>query len=153
MQLEGHVQAIQTDLASAAALGDEASAEAARRLSETLGSTLHLRLLDVLGEAAAEIGGQLGSGRVEVRLAGRDPELVLVTEEAAEPVPPVGVGEELKGRITLRLPETVKAAVEAAADREGVSTNTWLIHTITRALHSPPAGKGRRNRLQGFAQG
>jgi hypothetical protein len=152
MQLEGHVQAIQTDLANAAALGDDAIAEAARRLSEALGSTLHLRLLDVLGEAAAEIGGQLGTGRVEVRLAGRDAELVLVMEEATEPVP-VGVGEELRGRITLRLPETVKAAVEAAADREGVSTNTWLIHTITRALHSPPTGKSRRNRLQGFAQG
>ena len=71
---------------------------------------------------------------------------------SAEPVP-VGAGEELKGRITLRLPETVKAAVETAADREGVSTNTWLIHTITRALHSPPTGRSRRNRLQGFAQG
>jgi len=152
MQLDGHVQAIQTDLASAAALGDDATAEAARRLSEALGSTLHLRLLDVLGEAAAEIGGQLAAGRVEVRLAGRDPELVLVAEEPSEPVT-VGVGEELKGRITLRLPETVKAAVEAAADGEGVSTNTWLIHTITRALHSPPTGRGRRNRLQGFAQG
>lgn len=152
MQLDGHVQAIQTDLASAAALGDDATAEAARRLSEALGSTLHLRLLDVLGEAAAEIGGQLAAGRVEVRLAGRDPELVLVAEEPSEPVT-VGVGEELKGRITLRLPETVKAAVEAAADGEGVSTNTWLIHTITRALHSPSTGRGRRNRLQGFAQG
>jgi HicB family len=151
MQLEGHVQAIQTDLAAAAALGDAATAEAARRLSEALGSTLHLRLLDVLGEAAAELGGQLGSGRVEVRLAGRDPELVLVTEEPTEPIS-VKAGEELKGRITLRLPGTVKAAVEAAADREGVSTNTWLIHTITRALHSASAGRGRRNRLQGFAQ-
>lgn len=146
------MQAIQADLAAAAALGDEATAQAARRLSEALGSTLHLRLLDLLGEAAAELGGQLGSGRVEVRLAGRDPELVLVSEEPAEPIP-VGAGEELKGRITLRLPETIKAAVEAAADREGVSTNTWIIHTITRALHSASTGIGGRKRLQGFAQG
>ena len=152
MRLEGHVHAIQSDLASAAGLGDEATAEAARRLSEALGSTLHLRLLDVLGEAAAEIGAQLGSGRVEVRLAGRDPELVVVIEEAAEPVP-VGVGEEYKGRITLRLPETVKAAVEAAADREGISTNAWLVQTLARALQQTSPVKGRRNRLQGFAQG
>jgi hypothetical protein len=152
MQLEGHVQAIQTDLASAAGLGDDATAEAARRLSDALGSTLHLRLLDLLGEAAAEIGPQLGSGRVEIRLAGRDPELVVLMDEPTEPVQ-VGVGEEYKGRITLRLPETIKAAVEAAADKEGISTNAWLVQTIARALHHAPAGKRGRNRLQGFAQG
>jgi HicB family len=152
MQLEGHVQAIQTDLASSAALGDEATAEAARRLSEALGATLHLRLFDVLGEAAAEIGGQLGAGHVEVRLAGRDPELVVVMDDVAEPVQ-VGAGEELRGRITLRLPETIKAAVEAAADQEGISTNTWLVQTIARALHPSSPAASRRNRLQGFAQG
>jgi HicB family len=153
MQLEGHVQAIQTDLASSAALGDEATAEAARRLSEALGATLHLRLFDVLGEAAAEIGGQLSAGHVEVRLAGRDPELVVVVmDDVAEPVQ-VGAGEELRGRITLRLPETIKAAVEAAADQEGISTNTWLVQTIARALHPSSPAASRRNRLQGFAQG
>ena len=67
------IQAIQHDLATTAGLGDEATAEAARRLSESLGSTLHLRLLDLLGEAALEIGAQLEAGRIEVRLAGREP--------------------------------------------------------------------------------
>src|SRR2546425_1045422 len=62
MQLEGHVQAIQTDLARAAGLGDEATAEAARRLSEALGSTLHLRLLDALGERQAEPTSRLRPG-------------------------------------------------------------------------------------------
>ena len=146
------MQAIQTDLASSAALGDEATAEAARRLSEALGATLHLRLFDVLGEAAGEIGGQLGAGHVEVRLAGRDPELIVVMDDVAEPVQ-VGAGEELRGRITLRLPETIKAAVEAAADQEGISTNTWLVQTIARALHPSSPAASRRNRLQGFAQG
>ena len=152
MQLEGHVQAIQTDLAAAAGLGDEAIAEAARRLSDAIGSTLQLRLLDVLGEAAAEIGPQLGSGRVEVRLAGRDPELVVVMEEAPDTVQ-VAAGEEYKGRITLRLPETLKAAIEGAADKEGISTNAWLVRTIAGALHSGPSRPGKRNRLQGYAQG
>jgi hypothetical protein len=151
MQLEVHIQAIQQDLAATAGLGDEATAEAARRLSEALASTLHLRLLDLLGEAAAEIGSQLQSGRVEVRLAGRDPELVLVIDEAPESVQ-LGAGEELKGRITLRLPETLKAAVESSAENEGISTNAWLVRTIAHALESRPSRRGR-HRMQGYAQG
>jgi HicB family len=152
MQLEAHIQAIQQDLAATAGLGDEATALAARRLSEALASTLHLRLLDLLGEAAAEIGSQLATGRVEVRLAGRDPELVVVLEEAPESVP-LGAGEELRGRISLRLPETLKTAIEAAAEQEGISTNTWLVRTLARSLESRQARRGRHNRLQGYAQG
>ncbi len=152
MQLEAHIQAIQQDLAATAGLGDEATAEAARRLNEALTSTLHLRLLDLLSEAAAEIGSQLSSGRVEVRLVGRDPELVVVIDEAQDAVQ-LGAGEELKGRISLRLPETLKATIEAAAEQEGISTNTWLVRMIARSLESRPAKRAGRNRMQGYAQG
>jgi hypothetical protein len=151
MQLESHIQAIQEDLAATAGLGDEASAEAARRLSEALASTLHLRLLDLLGEAALEIGGQLDAGRVEVRLAGRDPELVVVTDHVPD-ADTFGFGEEHSGRITLRLPESLKVSVEAAAAREGISTNAWLVRTIARTLDHR-SSKRSRNRIQGYAQG
>jgi len=151
MQLDSHIQAIQQDLATTAGLGDEAAAEAAHRLSEALGSTLHLRLLDLLGEAALEIGGQLGSGRVEVRLAGREPELVVVMEDAADAAQ-FAVGEEYTGRITLRVPESLKNGIETAATQEGISTNAWLVRTIAHTLHSRSPRRGR-NRLQGYAQG
>jgi HicB family len=151
MELDGYIQSIQEDLAKTAGLGDEATAQAAQRLSETLGSTLHLRLFDLIGEAALEIGGQLGSGRVEVRLAGRDPELVVITEEAPDSVQ-VAPGEEFSGRITLRLPDSLKSGIEAAAAQEGVSVNAWLVRSIARVLDSRPAKRGR-NRLQGYAQG
>ena len=152
MQLDSHIDAIQQDLAATASLGDEAAAEAARRLSEALGSTLHLRLLDLLGEAVLELSGQLGNGtRVEVRLAGREPELVVVTDESAEPTP-LAVGEDLSGRISLRLPESLKSAVEVAAAQEGISTNAWLVRTIAHSLHTRSARRSR-NRMQGFAQG
>ncbi|MBM2823369.1 MAG: toxin-antitoxin system HicB family antitoxin [Thermoleophilia bacterium] len=151
MQLESHIQAIQEDLAATAGLGDEATADAARRLSEALASTLHLRLLDLLGEAALEIGGQLEAGRIEVRLAGRDPELVVVTDEVPD-ARQVGFGEEHSGRITLRLPEALKVSVEAAAAREGISTNAWLVRTIARMVDHRSA-KRSRNRIQGYAQG
>ena len=151
MQLEHHIQAIREDLANTARIGDEATADAAQRLSDALAATLQLRLFDLLGEAALEISGQLGSGRVEVRLAGRDPELVVVLEEAEDTVP-VAPGEEYSGRISLRLPETLKAKVEAAAAQEGVSTNAWLVRSIARVLDSGGSRRSR-NRLQGYAQG
>ena len=151
MQLDSHIQAIQEDLAATAGLGDEAIAEAARRLSEALASTLHLRLLDLLGEAVLEIGGQLEAARIEVRLAGRDPELVVVTDEAPD-AGALGFGEEHSGRITLRLPESLKVSVESAAAREGISTNAWLVRTIARMVDHR-SSKRSRNRIQGYAQG
>jgi hypothetical protein len=151
MELDSHIQAMQQELAAAAARGDEEAAEIARRMGEALASTLHLHLLDLLGEAALEIGGQLESGRVEVRLAGREPELVVVNEEVSDETQ-VGVGEEFSGRITLRLPESLKAGVEAAAAREGISTNAWLVRTIARSLEHRSARRSR-NRMQGYAQG
>jgi hypothetical protein len=151
LQLESHIQAIQQELAATAALGDEAAAEAARRIGEALASTLHLHLLDLLGEAALEVTGQIEPGRVEVRLAGRDPELVVIADEIPG-TSQLGLGEEASGRITLRLPESLKAGIEAAADREGISTNAWVVRTIARTLEQRPVKKSR-NRMQGYVQG
>jgi HicB-like protein involved in pilus formation len=151
VQLDSHIQAIQQELATTAALGDEATSEAARRMSDALAATLHLHLLDLLGEAALEIGGQIDSGRVEVRLAGREPELVVITDDVPDSTQ-FGFGEESSGRITLRLPESLKSGIEAAAAREGVSTNAWLVRSIARTLEQRPSKKSR-NRMQGYAQG
>lgn len=152
MQMAPHVQSIQSDLAAAATLGDDAIAEAGRRLSQAVESSLQLRLLDLLNQVAAEISSQLPSGHVELRLAGRDPELVYVEEQQAEPAQS-GPDDGLTARITLRLPESLKVSVELAAGSEGVSTNSWLVRAIARALESRGSARGRSgNRLQGWAQ-
>lgn len=152
MQLTPHVTAIQGDLAAAAALGDEATAQAARRLADALGSSLQLRLLEVLGEAALDVTAQLPSGHVEVRLSGRDPQLVVVVEPEPATESQPASGDDASARITLRLGEALKAAVEAAADREQVSTNTWIVRTLSRALDPKPTRVRTGNRLQGYAQ-
>jgi hypothetical protein len=152
MQLQNHIRAIQSDLAATAGLGDETTGEAARRLADALESSLHLRLLDILTEAALSLSESLPDGHVEVRLAGREPELFYVEEErASEPQQPHG--EELSARITLRLPDALKSRVEAASDLEGISTNAWIIRALARAL-DPRSQRSIRigNRLQGFAQ-
>ena len=112
MNVAAYVEALQQDLANVAGIGDEAVAEAARRIAAALESSLRLRLMDALGEAAAELTNQLPDGHVEVRVTGGEPELVYVPEPGAPP--PSGL-EDLSARITLRLPETLKAIVDAAA--------------------------------------
>ena len=153
MQLANHIRAIQADLAAAAALGDDSSAEAGRRISEALEPALHLRLLDILTEAALGLSEALPDGHIEVRLAGREPDLVYV-EDVQTAEPQAAVGDDLSARITLRLPEGLKARVEAASDLEGISTNAWIVRALSRALDTRGARVTVRvgNRLQGFAE-
>jgi hypothetical protein len=151
MQIEGYVQALREDLARVAALGDESTARAAELLSVALESSLGRRLQEALGEAALELSSQLDSGRIEVRIAGGDPELVLVRDDegttAAEPA-----DEAFTARITLRLPESLKARLEAAANREGVSVNTWLVHMLHHAAEPRGHSGGSRRRLTGYGR-
>ena len=148
MNLTIVLEGLQQDLQNLGELGDERSAQIAQRLGEALGSNLRLKLLDLFSQAAVELSSKLPSGHIEVRLAGQEPEFVFVDVpgEAAGMA-----GEELSARISLRLPESLKTAVEKAADREGVSTNAWLVRSIARAAESRPAQVGGK-RLSGYAQ-
>ena len=151
MQMAHHLHAIQEDLAAAAALAaDEPTAEAARRLSQALGSSLHLRLLDIVSEAAAELSAAV-PGRIDVRLAGRDPDLVYVEDEE-EPAPAATAGDDaLSARITLRLPESLKLQIEVAASGENASVNSWIIRALARGLESRSTRSTGR-RLTGYAE-
>ena len=147
MNLTLVLEGVQEDLQGLAELGDERSAEVAHRLSDALSSSLRLRLFDLLAQVAVELSSKLPAGHVEVRLAGQEPELVFV-DSSDEPGTPT---EELSARISLRLPESLKATVEKAADREGVSTNTWLVRAIARATESRPVRVSGK-RLSGYGQ-
>jgi hypothetical protein len=150
MQIEGYVQALRDDLARVAAVGDESTARAAELLAVALEASLGRRLQEALGEAALELSGQLDSGRVEVRIAGGDPELVYVRDEesaAAEPA-----DEAFTARITLRLPESLKNKLEALAGSSGVSLNTWIVQTLARGAEPRTSSGGSRHRLTGYGR-
>jgi hypothetical protein len=149
MQMAPHIEALQSDLAEIAALGDEATAQAAQRLSLALRSSVGLRMLDALTEAALELSAQIPTGHVEVRLAGQDPTLVFVAEQEAEPP---AAEDDQSARITLRLPESLKARLDTAAAREGVSVNTWLVRALSRAVASPRPSIRVGNRLTGYGR-
>lgn len=151
MHIDGHIQALREDLARIAAVGDEHTARAAELLSMALESSVSRRLLEALGEAALELSAQLDDGRIDVRYAGSDPELVFVREEAAEPPPQASADTELTARITLRLPEPLKQRIEDAASRELVSVNTWIVQALVRNA-SAPARRSSGRRLTGYGR-
>jgi len=149
MQMAPYVQALQEDLANAAALaGGEAVQEAGQRLAQALESSLQLRLLDLLSEIALSLNSQV-PGRVEVRLAGREPELVYVEDAEAEPAAATS-DDALTARITLRLSEGLKAQVEIAAAGESISVNSWIVRALARGLEARSVRVGRR--LSGYAE-
>jgi hypothetical protein len=150
MEIDPYVQELRDDLARVAAVGDESTARAAELLSVALEASLGRRLQEALAEAALELSGQLDHGRVEVRIAGSDPELVFVPDEPAEAAD--SPDEAFDARITLRLPESLKTRLDAAAAAAGVSVNTWLVQALGRQLSARPTGSANRHRLTGFGR-
>jgi len=151
MQIDGYIQALREDLLRVASLGDETTSRAAELLSVAIEASLARRLQDVLAEAALELNAQLDAAHVEVRISGRDPELVLVREDGSVPE---AVDEAFSARITLRLPESLKQRVESAAASEGASVNTWLVQALQRSVESKSnrSISSSRNRLTGYGR-
>src|SRR5438093_4086060 len=129
MQTAQFIEALQADLRELAQLGGEELVQAAHRLEGAVKQSATLRLIDALTQVALEVSSQLPNGHLDVRLAGQDPELVYVEEAAEEPQAQTG-DDGLAARVTLRLPEALKVALEKAADAEGVSLNTWPIRAL-----------------------
>jgi predicted HicB family RNase H-like nuclease len=128
--------------------------EAARRITSALESSVRVRLLDVLSEAATELSGTIEGARVEVRIAGGDPELVFLEDEQAV-TPAAEPGEDSGARITLRLSESLKTQVEAAAARDGVSVNSWIVSALARSTATEGTRRGTgpgRRRLTGYGR-
>ena len=144
MDITPYVDSLRRDLAAAAEAGGAEAKAAAERLALALDPAVRLALMDALSQAAAEITSELPAGSVDVRLRGREPEFVVdvPTMPLAPPAPPAPPlppeSEEVDedgsvARITLRIPESLKAKAEEMAAKSGHSLNTWLVNTIRTA--------------------
>ena len=144
MDITELTNALRQDLANAAEVGGEGMKAAAERLLMALDPALRLTLMDALSQAATEIGAQLPGASVSVRLQGREPVFVVEGAPAApEPEPEAApafdeeAGETV-ARITLRIPEALKARAEGLAARRGQSLNTWLVGAARAAASDRP---------------
>ena len=147
MDITPYVDRLRADLASAAEASGPEARELAERLGYALDSSARLAMMEAISHAAAEITSEMSAGGVDVRLDGRDLEFV-VDQAPAEPPsapappgpppPPAAEGQDRDedgnvARVTLRLPEAVKARAEEFAARSGHSLNTWLVNVIRAA--------------------
>ena len=133
MDLQPYVDSVRHELNVVGRAGGDDAATLVDRLTAPLESAIRLVLLDALSAGAEEITRDLAPRSVEVRLRGRDPELVVTAPAAPELSEP---REDDGGtwRITLRLPESLRQRVEAAARRDGVSLNAWLVRAAAARL-------------------
>jgi HicB family len=167
MDLSEYAESLRREITSITKFAGEDIARAAEMISETLDSSVRLALLDVLTAAAEEITASLDDATIDVRLTGTQPEFVVTVAHATSDTgrEPGEAGDEAgSARVTLRLSESLKARVEAAAVTAGMSVNAWLVRAIGRALEpqpggprarsssSPPGRKGLGKRYTGFAR-
>jgi hypothetical protein len=145
MDLNPYVENLRRELAMAAEVGGDEAWALAERLTAPLESSVRLALLDALSAAADEITSELAPGSVELRLRGGEPGFAVTLppqdeepeeappREGLPPVPSDGDDGEV-ARINLRLPEHLKARVDAAAAQAGLSVNAWLVRAVGAAL-------------------
>jgi hypothetical protein len=158
MELAPYIEELSRALATAGEAGGAEVRAVLDRFTAPLESAIRLAMLNVLSGAADEISADLAPGSVDVRLRGGNPEFVvrvaLVDEAPAqEPPSPVFTAADEEGataRISLRVPERLKAKVDEAAGREGLSANAWLVRVVAAAVDGadrgapPRADRGRR---------
>lgn len=140
MDITPYVEGLRRDLLAAAEGAGEESRQLAERLGYALDPAARLAIMEAVSQAATEITASMPAGGVDVVLNGRELDF-LVDAAPAAPTPaaaPAPTSEEPEddgavARITLRLPESVKARAEELAARSGHSLNTWLVNVVRGA--------------------
>jgi hypothetical protein len=170
MTPEKYSSAVRDELLAAAALGDDRTQAIAAALARTAETAVRLAVIDAVSQAATELSAELfgeqatlgpGAGgiRTLVDAAG-------VRFSVLAPAPDHDDAVQFddgdtSARISLRLPESLKADIEHAAVEDNVSVNTWLVRVATagvaRSRQATPrwptsAGRGT-HRLSGWVTG
>ena len=148
MDLTGYVDTLRRELTVAARAAGPDAEELADRLTAPLEAATRLVLQEAVSDAAEEISRELAPGSVDVRLRGRDLGFVVTPTPQDRPtnplLPPASPRSEATrdsteggtARLTVRLMDQLKADVEAAADREGLSVNAFLVRMLAAAVQS-----------------
>lgn len=149
MDLTPYIASLREDLATAASAGDDNTRRTAEVLAAALEPAARLAIMNALSDLAAEVTAAQEDHVVDVRLSGRDVQVVVTpratphNDPRGQDVPPVDdtAGGDMS-RMTLRLFEQLKSKAEQAAAAQGVSLNTFVQQAVQGALHGKGKGFG-----------
>lgn len=142
MELSPYVDRLRHDLATVAESGGPEARSTAERLAAALDSAVRMAMLEALSDAAAEVTAGMAGGAVDVRMKGREPQLVVSAavgpepgerDPAGEPAADDDVDTGALARITVRIPEAIKARAEEIASQRGLSLNSWIVQALRLA--------------------
>lgn len=142
MHLDPFVAAVTDQLTATAALGDDRAREIAAVLTAAAAGSVRLALIRAVAATvddvnaallAADAGAEL---TVSVHLDHDEPVIRLHQAPAgrAPEVVDAAADGEASARISLRLSQTLKAEIDAAASAASVSVNTWLVRAARAGL-------------------
>lgn len=144
MHIDGLLAELEGSVRSQIALtgGDPGIEAAAASLMNVLRPALQQAAFALAEQAALEVNAQLTDQRVDVVLSDGEPVLRVTDDSRA--FPHRDLDENLSARITVRIPESIKSLVEAAADGTGDSVNQFVVDALSRKVNQ----KSKRPRTQ-----
>ena len=159
MHVDAYTETLRRTLVETSSLGDDRTQDVARSLAAALDPALRLVALQMLTDTADELNSELDGAHVAVVMDGSMPHLLVTqadrsdeqdqgnvagsechTDTPARAVPEVPEGPEV--RTTLRLPESLKQQIDAAARMQGRSVNAWLVEAARGALSEQSLASG-----------
>mgnify|MGYP003083603571 FL=1 len=159
MHVDTYTETLRRTLVETSSLGDDRTQDVARSLAAALDPALRLVALQMLTDTADELNSELDGAHVAVVMDGSTPHLLVTqadrsdeqdqgnvagsechTDTPARAVPEVPEGPEV--RTTLRLPESLKQQIDAAARVQGRSVNAWLVEAARGALSEQSLASG-----------
>ena len=159
MLVDAYTETLRRTLVETSSLGDERTQDVARSLAAALDPALRLVALQMLTDTADELNGELDGAHVAVVMDGATPHLLVTQADRSDEreqdhvtgpdrlaqtpvhaVPEVAEGPEV--RTTLRLPESLKQQIGAAARVQGRSVNAWLVEAARGALSEQSLASG-----------
>ena len=159
MHVDAYTETLRRTLVETSSLGDERTRDVARSLAAALDPALRLVALQMLTDTADELNGELDGAHVAVVMDGATPHLLVTQADRSDEreqdhvtgpdrlaqtpvhaVPEVAEGPEV--RTTLRLPESLKQQIDAAARVQGRSVNAWLVEAARGALSEQSLASG-----------